>query len=390
MHESIYTHTQDYVRQNNEYILQIESLKDHPDRATDVFLADLDFMEIALCQEQYKVPSFDDIEHHIRRIKTAAERLKYCQELYSEINLFAEENHPIKFNSQKDNADLADLHDYHDGLTLLQNRIGLEIAYLSEEQKVLTHDVVFEPVEDIPLATAEVQPSPNPAFIVDELSRKKWLNIPEAAFYLGIAVKTLQNRISNGMIPEDAYRGKRESRIFLRSKLDLYREGKLIDSKLFLKVNWLKNKYTLEAFLEWYTGKFSDLKGDDLLPHFTTGVSESQSILNGIDWKQQGQVTNHKSLVLLASLLVLLHRHAYIDLWYHGPSLKVRPFMTSHFTLNGKRIAEKTATNAIAEIRSDEEDGYSPFWKPFDSLFSKSLTRNEILRRVNAKSAKVK
>jgi hypothetical protein len=311
---------------------------------------ELDELRRQLSAHQWTAPIWTHIEGAIAPEHPTEVRLRELDKMREDLVQHIGEVRTAPLVSAKTHVDIDKIDRYLDGLQSLLGRIDIERRELAEEHEpVDTRPTVTYVKELAPFPAVEVEPD------LDAIDGKKLLTFGEAAAFLGITEHTLENKISEGTIPEscidpDSPTGRK--RRFYREKLgQIQRAKKKQAAGEYEKIMWLSTPGVFEKLV----GLLADHEYLEpvALPkrHYTDKIGPVPT-KHPLDWRYEGKIV--VALAHLASLVYIIHRKGAIAISGGTRSLHIPSYMVSHFTLNGKPIAKRTAEHATADIRQDD------------------------------------
>lgn len=307
---------------------------------------ELDELRRQLSQHEWTAPRWTDIEAAIPTGQPTEVRLRELDKIRETLAQHIAEVQTVPMVSDKAHVDIDKVDNYLDGLQSLLSGIDIERRELAEE---------CEPVDTQPaVATVKeitVLPAAKPKHDMDRLTTKRILTFPEAAAFLGITEHTLENQISDGTIPEsciDPESPTGRKRRFYREKLgQIQRAKKKQAAGEYEKIRWLSTPEVFENLVRLLADQ--EYLEPVAFPrrHYTDRIGPVQT-KHPLDWRYDGK--NAVALAYLASLVYVMHRKGAIKISGGERSLHIPSYMVSHFTLNGKPIAKRTAEQATADI----------------------------------------
>ncbi len=366
MYEVLFAHTKEYYQSKKEYERIVKKVKKGTVEMVGETIDRLESLKSDMVDTMYDVPSWEDLLPYIEKRKSLQNRLHFLNDLFDEIKNYSEKYDWKTLVFDRINAEIEDLDKYYSCLTNLKDRIAKEIEYLNKgyssgnPQSFMNTGSTETFVEHDLLSPQKVE-------TFDYLRSLTWLTSKQAAKYLGITLKTLQNRISAKEIPESVFSGSGKSRVFNRHKLEAYRAGKPIDTTGFQKIYWRGDFTKLRSLItklerEGYIDSLSDVKD-----HFSFQDALPEPVASGVNWlSHEGDDTLEKTCVSLVSLVIFLHERDCITLESHGTAYKIIPYLMNHFTMNGKAIAKRTAQNAVGKVRNK---------KSYDLIFPETIQK---------------
>ena len=309
---------------------------------------ELDEVRKQLSQHEWEAPRWTEIEAAVPTGQPTEVRLRELDKIRVSLAQHIAEVRSAPSVSDKNHVDIDRIDIYLDGLQSLLSCIDIERRELAEEREPLHTQpgvTIVKEVTALPAAETELD--------MDELTTKKILTFSEAAAFLGITEHTLENKISEGSIPEtciDPASPTGRKRRFFREKLGQIQKAKKKQAAgEYEKIRWLSTPEVFEKLLSLLVEH--DYLEPIALPkrHYTDKVSPVPT-KHPLDWRFKGE--KETAFAHLASLVYILHRKGGIEVSGSPRALRIPKYITSHFMLNGEPIKPRTVDMGLAKIHA--------------------------------------